>query len=140
MAPLWNVGAPSLPSAEAGRSPFFSVSSCLRVPFPYGSHSEGDGGLRASGVPRGPDGGECGGGGAGAAPPPGGPLGGAGVALGHRLSPNGPLPCGSEGPRCQLSLRLSFPIFESSFLGSSFGHFGEGTRGIMAFALGRKGT
>lgn len=73
MAPLWNVGAPSLPSAEAGRSPFFSVSSCLRVPFPYGSHSEGDGGLRASGVPRGPDGGECGGGGAGAAPPPRGP-------------------------------------------------------------------
>lgn len=72
--------------------------------------------------------------------PPGGPLRGAGVALGHRLSPNGPLPCGSEGPRCQLSLRLSFPIFETSFLGSSFGHFGEGTRGIMAFALGRKGT
>lgn len=137
MVPLWNVGAPSLPSAEAGRSPFFSVSSCLRVPFSYGSHSEGDGGLGASGLPCGPDLGECGGGGAGAATP-GGALGGEGVALGHRLSPNGPLPCGSEGPPCQLSSRLSYPIFETSFLGSSFGHFGEGTRGIMAFALGRK--
>lgn len=71
---------------------------------------------------------------------PRGALGGEGVALGHRLSPNVPLPCGSEGSGCQLSLRLSFPIFETSFLGSSFGHFGEGTRGIMAFALGWKGT
>lgn len=112
MVPLWNVGAPSLPSAEAGRSSFFSVSPCLRTPFSHGSHSERDGGLVASGVPCGPDLGECGGGGAGAATP-GDALGGAGVALGHWLSPNGPLLCGSEGPGCQLSLRLSFPIFET---------------------------
>lgn len=69
MVPLWNVGALSLPSAEAVRSPFFSVSLRLRTPFSYRSHSEGDGGLGASGVPCGPDLGECGGGGAGAATP-----------------------------------------------------------------------
>lgn len=98
MAPLWNVGAPSLPSAEAGRSPFFSVSSCLRVPFPYGSHSEGDGGLRASGVPRRPDGRECGGGGAGAAPPPGARLGVQGSRWATGCPRMGRSPVAPKGP------------------------------------------
>lgn len=44
--------------------------------------------------------------------------GGEGSRRGHGLSPDGPLPCGSEGPRCQLFLRLSFPVFDISFLDS----------------------
>lgn len=92
------LGPPPFQARRRAAPRFFSVSSCLRVPFLYGSHSEGDGGLRASGVPRRPDGGECGGGGAGAAPPPGARLGVQGSRWATGCPRMGRSPVAPKGP------------------------------------------